>query len=122
MGRIAAPARRTLRARGMLDNGQTPVSKAVGYSQLRHLDALARRRGSAPTAGLARFRHGADPARSRVGAAAFAAFVAAWTTLDREIEVPRRRARHSGQPLLPPNGWVGPGRRARDASKAREAP
>lgn len=111
-------------ARGMLDNGRTLVSKAVGYSLLGHLHALTpadeeerRRQDWLATVTEPMLRGDLAP-----GSAEFAAFMADWTALDSEMEVLRRGAQRAAQPVLPPDGWISPHQRARDAAKARGKP
>lgn len=107
-------------ARNMFRNSQTMVSSAVGFALLRDLDAL-----TPADKELRRQREWLSKVTMPIhrnfvpGNAAYAAFLADWTTLDSEFEVMRRLAQRNGQPLLPPDGWVSPGQHAREASKAR---
>jgi len=110
-------------ARRMLEGGNTLVSSSIGFALLRNLDAL--------TPADEELRGQRDWLQEVTlplhrdfvsGAPGFAEFVADWSTLDSELEVMRRLAQRAGQPLTPPDGWVSPRQRARDAEKARGEP
>lgn len=120
-----SPRRRQCEAGGhvMFENGNTQVSSAVGFALLRGLDALTpadealRRRQDWLRDVTTPLHRDLEP-----GAPGFAEFMADWTALDSEFEVMRRLAQRAGQPLTPPDGWVSPGQRAREAAKARGEP
>ena len=107
----------------MFRNSQTLISSAVGFALLRNLDALTPAHEE-----LRRQREWLSKVTMPIhrnfvpGNAAYAAFLADWTTLDSEFEVMRRLAQRNGQPVLPPDDWVSPGQRAREAAKARGEP
>jgi len=120
-----SPRRRQCEAGGrvMLEDGDTLVSSAVGFALLRGLGAL-----TPADEALRRQQEWLSDAtmpvhrRLEPGTPEFAAFVADWTALDNEFEVMRRLAQRAGQPPLPPDGWVSPGQRAREAANARGEP
>ena len=110
-------------ARRMFEDSGTLVSSAVGFVLLRGLDAL--------TPADEELRRQRDwlqdvtmPLHRDFGpdAPGFAEFVADWSTQDSEIEVMRRQAQRAGLSLTPPDGWISPGQRAREAEQARGAP